>query len=199
MVSNWKVVAVTSNCYLGCQTKVSKPSRKCVSGSGRSGQRDSRSQNVSFVSCASGRGTTGSTVVLVNNCVGSSFPPCVQREVLSFAVGVGEPNYGSSFSGSPTKELKPWIGRICWRSTNSRSSSSSAWKGPARSVVQLVSDAECVCTPNGIEIKACSVIWCIAPICKTNNRTINSSRPTKERVPCSSCDRSYCNGTTCKH
>ena len=88
--------------YGSSQTKVSEPTSECVGSSCWSWKGNSSSSNVSFVSGARSRGTTGSSVVLIDNGVCSGLPPCVQSEVRSLAVGVREANNCSGLGCGPT-------------------------------------------------------------------------------------------------
>ena len=98
--------------YWRSQCQISKPTSEGVSGSSWLWKRDSRSENVSFVSCAGGGATAISTVVFVDNSVGTGFPPSVHREVISLAMGVREVNLGSVFGMSPTDEIESRVGRV---------------------------------------------------------------------------------------
>ena len=112
MVCCWTVFPIVLHGYRSCQTNICKPTREGVSGSSWCRKRDSRFENVSFVSCAGGGATTISTVVLVDNSVGTGFPPSVHREVISLAMGVREVNLGSVFGMSPTDEFESRVARV---------------------------------------------------------------------------------------
>ena len=102
MVGRRYVLGGVIECYRSSQTKVGEPTSEGVGSSRWSWKANSGSSNVSFVSGARSRGSTSSSVVLIDNGVSSGLPPCVQCEVRGLAVGVREANYCSGLGCGPT-------------------------------------------------------------------------------------------------